>query len=587
LRSRKDWEQRGGTVELEVGYDLGRGVVVSALVLALLAWNTPRLVNVFSAESPAQERISRGWQVFRDRVSKAVNSLRSPSPMLVESYGNNMFLGTGGALGDAVVFTVTPDKGRASGRLYWSARTYDTYLNGQWVSTIADRQEMGPGTDLIQYPSWDLRRDISFRFSSNITLLQTLFFPAEPLSISRTAQAIVSRAEDGSTDVNAIFMDPPLEGGEGYTILATVARPTVSAMRAAGMEYPDYILERYLQLPENFSPQIAELAQQVAGSRDNPYDQALAITQYLRRTITYTETVPEPPNNIDPIEWFLFDQRAGFCNYYASAEVLMLRSMGIPARMVVGYAEGTWNPELDQYVVIAKDSHAWPEVYFSDLGWVSFEPTVSQPLTEYPLGDLSASGDPGDMGLLEPPTEDLQQPDLGGPPDYLNMDYRDNAQGPGQSFTISPWMIAIGSILLVITILAVLEWRRRQVMSLSLPTWIEKALDERGFNTPDWLRWWSRYSMRTPMENLFSNVPLMLRIWGQKVDPSNTPAEQVVLLASTVPGVEGQARALLEEYHRAMYSQYPANLLRARKAVDEIRSVGLRNWALRLAGFEV
>jgi hypothetical protein len=70
------------------------------------------------------------------------------------------------------------------------------------------------------------------------------------------------------------------------------------------------------------------------------------------------------------------------------------------------------------------------------------------------------------------------------------------------------------------------------------------------------------------------------------VDPWQTPSEQIGLLTRVVPGVDTQARALLEEYQRAMYSPYPANLPRARKAVDEMRVVGLRNWALRLAGFE-
>ena len=154
LRSRREWEQRGGTVELEVGYDLGRGVLISAVVLALLAWNTPRLVNVFS-DNNNQERISRGWQIFRDRISKGVDSLRSPAPMIVEGYGNNLFLGTGGVLGDDVMFEVKPEGARPAGRMYWSARTYDTYLNGQWVTTIADRREVGPGQEPMAY-DWDL-----------------------------------------------------------------------------------------------------------------------------------------------------------------------------------------------------------------------------------------------------------------------------------------------------------------------------------------------------------------------------------------------------------------------------------------------
>ncbi len=591
LRSRKDWEQRGGTIELEVGYDLGRGVIISALVLALLAWNTPFLLNVFSSGNPAQERITRSWQVFKDRVSKAANSLRSPAPLVVEGYGNNMFLGTGGTLGDNEVFTVQLDgvKSRPSGRFYWTARNYDTYLNGQWVTSISGSQDIGPGESQLTYPEWDLRKSVQFTFSSNIPLLQTLYHPSEPLGISRDSKAVLSVDENGEADLNAIVMDPPLKAGETYSVLARIAQPTVSAMRNDTGDYPDWVTSRYLQLPDNFSPRIADLAQQVAGSEQTNYDKALAVTQYLRRAITYSESVPEAPRNQDPIEWFLFDHRSGFCNYYASAEVLMLRSLGIPARLVVGYAEGTWDPEKDLFSVIAKDSHAWPEVYFSTLGWIAFEPTVSQPLMSFPAGEGADRNSFPDANVQEPPSEEdyLNNAPSSGDPNQDILDfYRNQGAGVDQGASISPWTIALLVFLVLAGVLVFLEWRRRKIMSLPFPTWVEKSLDERGFRTPDWLRIWSRRSLRTPMENLFSNVGLMLRIWGQKLDPSQTPSEQVNLLVTVVPGVKDYADALLEEYQRALYSPYPANLYRARKAVEDLRSVGLRNWALRLVGIE-
>jgi transglutaminase-like putative cysteine protease len=86
------------------------------------------------------------------------------------------------------------------------------------------------------------------------------------------------------------------------------------------------------------------------------------------------------------MEWFLFDEQTGFCNYYATAQVLMLRSLGIPARFVVGYAQGEYDPQTKTYTVRKKDSHAWPEVYFIDYGWMPFEPTVDQPALIRPLG---------------------------------------------------------------------------------------------------------------------------------------------------------------------------------------------------------
>ncbi len=591
VRSRREWEQRGGTVELEVGYDLGRGALVSALVLALVAWNAPRVFNIFASDNPAQERISREWQAFRDRINKATNSLKSPSPMVVEGYGNNMFLGTGGPLGNEVVFTVRPyEKERVYGRIYWTARTYDTYVgNGQWVTSIAGTQQMGPAVDFLNYPDWEMRKNFDFTFSSRISLLQTLYYPAEPVKINREVQAVLDKNENGEVDFNALIMDPPLRAGEEYRVTALVPQPSTKAMREASSEYPEWVKERYLQLPENFSPRIAELAQQIAGSEETNYDKALAITQYLRRTITYSESIPQPPRNRDPLEWFLFDLRSGFCNYYASAEVVMLRSLGIPARLSAGYAQGTWDPEQGLYTVIGKDSHAWPEVYFPNVGWVPFEPTVSQPMVAFPSGDTDGEDN---AEALDPRGGREMDDNLYPPPgsenpyeDFLRAQQNNGGTLPG-GFFIAPWMVVMVVSVVVAAVLVYLERRRRRVSSLPLPAWMERTLDERGWRTPGWLRLWSRQSLRTPMENLFANVGIMLRIWGQMADPAQTPAEQVALLVSIVPGLKESAVALLEEYQRSLYSPYPANLLRARQAVDELRSTGLKNWVLRLAGLE-
>jgi transglutaminase-like putative cysteine protease len=587
LRSRREWEQRGGTVEMEVGYDLGRGVAVAAIAVVFLAWNTPRIINFFASDVPAGERVSRGFQQFRDRISKAANSLRSPDPLVVEGYGSNLFLGTGGNNNDAVVFTVKPESGEVGTRLYWPARSYDEYSNGQWISTISGTEKIGPGQPSVTYPSWTMRQNVQLTFHSNISLLKTLYFAGEPLSINRPADAVVSRTNDGLTDLNAIVLDPPLKGGEDYTILASIPRPTVLTMRNAGDSYPDFIKQRYLQLPDNFSPRITELARQIAGDEPTAYDKAMAVTQYLRRTITYTETVPEPPRNRDPLEWFLFDLRAGFCNYYASSEVVMLRSLGVPARLVVGYAQGTWDPTNGVYTVIGKESHAWPEVYFPGLGWVPFEPTVSQPQSSFPAGEPSDQSNP--QRNLPVGEDAAQQGQIPGGENRANelLNRQNQASQAPIFFKVSPWMIALLVVLLIAGVAALIEWlRRKNNRDLPMPSWIEKVLDERGFATPGWLKLWSRRALRTPMENLFASVGFMLRVWGHQVDPALTPAEQIAILVNTVPGVNSPARVLLEEYQRAMYSQYPANVFRARGAVKEIQSVGYRNWVMRLIGFE-
>ncbi len=588
LRSRREWESNGGTVELEVGYDLGRGVLVSALVMALLAWNVPSLVNIFGSDDPTRARISREWQDFRDRITKATNSLKSPGTIIVEGFGNNMFLGNGAALSDKEVFSIKPNSDIPNMRFYWTARNYDTYLNGQWITSISGSQPMSPNEQALRYPQWSLQTQVSFTFLSRIPLLQTLIFTGQPLRVDRGVNAVVTKDLLGESDLNALIMDPPLKSGDPYTVVSTLAHPNISAMRDASTEYPDWVKNHYLQLPENFSARIGQLAKEVAGEEKTPYDKANVITQYLRRTITYSETISPPPAGRDALEWFLFDERRGFCNYYASSEVLMLRALGVPARISVGYAQGKWDAKEKTYTVIGKDSHAWPEVYFPNLGWVVFEPTVSQPALSFPATEASAN-DFQDAPIVAPtldPSRIKPVQERNPAEDYINAHKNDpkTAFDPWQYIT--PLTVSLTVLVLLIGSAVVFELRRRMHSSLPLPAWIEKILDERGFQLPNWMRSWSRQSLRTPMENLFANVANLLRIWGQPVEPWQTPAEQIALLVNTVPGVEESAYTLLEEYQRSMYSRYPADLARAKRAVDNLRMTGLRNWVIRLTGLE-
>ena len=151
-----------------------------------------------------------------------------------------------------------------------------------------------------------------------------------------------------------------------------------------------------MQLPKTFSPKIKQLAQDITADAETPYDKASAITEYLRQNIEYAATVPNPPRNTDRLEWFLFDVKKGFCVYYASSEVTMLRALGIPARMAVGFAQG--DKDGDNYTVRRLHAHAWPEVYFPGIGWVEFEPTASQPALNRPLPPR----DPNELDPADP-----------------------------------------------------------------------------------------------------------------------------------------------------------------------------------------
>ena len=145
-------------------------------------------------------------------------------------------------------------------------------------------------------------------------------------------------------------------------------------LRAAGQDYPNWVQEKFLSLPDGVPESVYTLARDLTATEPNPYDRAIALENYLR-TIPYTLDVDTGPRNQDIVEYFLFDLQKGYCDYYASAMVVMARAAGLPARYVIGYIGETFDEINQVYIITADQAHAWTEVYFPGYGWIPFEPT--------------------------------------------------------------------------------------------------------------------------------------------------------------------------------------------------------------------
>lgn len=144
-------------------------------------------------------------------------------------------------------------------------------------------------------------------------------------------------------------------------------------LRAAGTDYPDNVRDSYLQLP-SLDARIPKLAQTITAQAATPADKALAMEAYLRSRYAYTLDLAGKPGK-DPLAYFLFEKRAGHCEYFASAMAVMLRTLGIPSREINGFLPGEYNELGGDYIVRASDAHSWVEAYFPGNGWVVFDPT--------------------------------------------------------------------------------------------------------------------------------------------------------------------------------------------------------------------
>jgi transglutaminase-like putative cysteine protease len=163
-----------------------------------------------------------------------------------------------------------------------------------------------------------------------------------------------------------------------YTAISQLPSLDRVKLAAAGNEYPEAITSTYLQLPPVLDARIPTLAQTATERGKNSYDKAAALETFLKTKYAYTLQLTGSPGK-DPLAHFLFETRAGHCEYFASAMTVMLRTQGIPAREVNGFLPGEFNELGGDYIVRASDAHSWVEAYFPGSGWIVFDPTPDAP----------------------------------------------------------------------------------------------------------------------------------------------------------------------------------------------------------------
>jgi hypothetical protein len=405
--------------------------------------------------------------------------------------------------------------------------------------------------------------------------MMTLYVAPQPRWASRPVEIDFAENPDGTVDVAALHADPLVGAGQSYQVRSSVTAVTISQLREAGTDYPEWVTERYLELPDSITPRTRQLAEDIAGDRENPYDKVAAVTRYLRDNIRYSETITSTPSpDQEPLDWFLFDLKIGFCNYYASSEVVLLRSLGIPARLAVGFSAGEHQLGTTTYLVYERNAHAWPEVYFPGLGWVEFEPTVSQDPIIRPLGEIETE----DEGNLRVPpggdTEDRWRERLA---DLEGMD--EIAPGEGVPTGARSLVDRIGSPYLVVgvllaVILFLLGRRTSRRIELPFPVFLERGVRRIGWSPPRFLRRWARHALLQPLERAYVEVDRALERLGVSPGPADTPAERAAALAHALPVASAPASLLLAEYQAATYGpDHHSSIHRAREAARTIRKL--------------
>ena len=289
------------------------------------------------------------------------------------------YLGFAGSLDTAVRGKLSNNlvmRVRANRPSYWVGETFDTWDGESWSSTVKGTQQVGPGSPfslpISGSDSTGGQTDLQTFYIQNATA--NLIFHAD------TARQVWYPATTlfWSNDDSIVS---PVGMGRGaiYTVDSTVATPTPSQLRQDQIPPPSQLKQVYTNLPHPY-PQVSALAHSVTAGATNAYDQVQDLISWMGANTRYSTDIPPLPPGADTVNEFLFGDRVGFCEQISTSLAVMLRSLGVPVREVVGYVPGAYNPVTDLYDVRADDAHAWVQVWFPGYGWQSFDPTADVPL---------------------------------------------------------------------------------------------------------------------------------------------------------------------------------------------------------------
>lgn len=386
LRSASGWRERNTPYPPFLSLSVLHATFWLALALVVLAWLMPQ-ANEVEALRSLWARATTPITERAEGLSRLFVSVRGNESALAHRFGDTLPFQGSIELSNEVALDVISE--HLEQPHYLRADVYDIYTPTGW--TQSPRSDFSLGDDQLTSvdANLELRDTTTVRIVPAGKTGDTAFTVGQPRRLDRDGNAQFGAIPG---DVLSLEVDDRLDAEGAYqTVGSTSAAPESALRNATHRPYPDWVRSRYLQLPDDFPASVRRLAFDVTQGASSGYDEALAIEEYVRG-IQYDLGVPAADVGEDAVEYFIFDAQRGYFDYHASAMVVMLRSIGIPSRLAVGYvlSEPVRGLDKDRYAITERDAFAWPEVYFPDLGWVEFNPSPNLPTIERP----SAAPDP-------------------------------------------------------------------------------------------------------------------------------------------------------------------------------------------------
>jgi transglutaminase-like putative cysteine protease len=269
---------------------------------------------------------------------------------------------------------------RSQSEGFWRVMAFDRYTGQGWEISRGEEKDV----QKLERPAWSFR----FTLPWSVTLNRTQEVIQSYTLVSDLPNLVPALYEPKELyfPTREIAIDPegtvrspvPLAEGLTYTVISEVPYRDRTKLGKAVTAYPKTITETYLQLPKAIAPRLRQTTEAIlaksANPLTNPYEKTLYLAQYLKQTYELQPNLPFLDENEDLVEAFLFKYQGGYPDHFSTVLTTMLRSIGIPARLTVGFGAGEFNPFTGFYVVRNTDAFALTEVYFAKHGWFSFNP---------------------------------------------------------------------------------------------------------------------------------------------------------------------------------------------------------------------
>jgi transglutaminase-like putative cysteine protease len=372
-----EWERGGVDYSAEVRLELltyaaGISLGIMSLALGVPSINFRAIAEVFQRQEAvvaAEQTLARAFAgVQQPRVDEGL----AGGGGLPRSF----LLGGDPELTETVVMTATirPEAGVSAaelGAFHWRSISYDVYTGRGWARSPEREENVDSGQPIPNEQLSGQPRVVTVTQEVDWTYDRraTRYTLGRPIVFSHDL-VVLWRGQEDFVGVRGRNNAPGR-----YTAQTRLNLPAAEQLRAARLaDVPPQILARYTALPDSLPGRVRDLARQaVSAAPGAPYDQARAIEAFLHQ-YPYSLDLPTPPAGVDIVDYFLFDRQTGFCDYFASAMVVMARAVGLPARLGVGFLQAPADANGVQ-TVRQINAHSWAEVYFAGYGWVEFEPT--------------------------------------------------------------------------------------------------------------------------------------------------------------------------------------------------------------------